>query len=271
MVASFYPLYEAAARIGGNRVDVTNLTPAGVEPHDLELTPKDVDLILDARVVLYLGSGFQPAVQDAVRGREDGVSFDLLRSIQGGLRSTTDEGALAGGRDPHIWLDPLLMAELVDQIRGALVRADPDGRATFERNAESYGAEITALHQRFRDGLASCDRRVIVTAHAAFGYLAARYRLTQEAVAGVSPEAEPDPKRLADLTEVVRREGVTTIFTEELVSPRVAETLAREAGVATAVLNPLEGLTAAEQSAGETYVSVMDHNLQTLRSALECR
>ena len=270
-MASFYPVYEAARRVGGDRVTVTNLTPAGAEPHDLELTPKQVDEILDARVVLYVGLGFQPAVEDAVKGRDGGVTVDLLQPLKTALRPSGEEEAASGGGDPHVWLDPVLMARLVGEIRDDLVRADPKGRATYTRNAADYGAEIAALDGRFRDGLADCDRRVLVTAHAAFGYLASRYGLREEPIAGVSPEAEPDPKRLADLTGLVRREGVTTIFTEELVSPRVAETLAREAGVRTAVLNPLEGLTSAEQSAGESYVSIMDRNLQVLRSALGCR
>ena len=271
VVANFYPVFEAARQIGGRRVAVTNLTPAGAEPHDLELSPKDVDEILDATMVLYMGFGFQPAVEDAVKGRHDGVTVDLLQSLQSELRRSGEEETLTGGRDPHVWLDPVLMVGMVDQVAGALARADPAGRSIYERGAAAYRSGIEALDQRYRAGLADCDRRVIVTSHSAFGYLADRYRLVQQSIAGVSPEAEPDPRRLAELADLVRRDGVTTIFTEELVSPRVAETLAREAGVRTAVLNPLEGLTAAEQARGETYVSVMDRNLATLRSALGCR
>jgi zinc transport system substrate-binding protein len=152
-----------------------------------------------------------------------------------------------------------------------MTRADPSGASIYERNAERYRGQIEALDQRFREGLHDCARRVIVTSHAAFGYLAARYGLVQEPIAGLSPEAEPDPKRLAELADLVRREGVTTIFTEELVSPRVADTVAREAGVKTAVLNPLEGLTPQELARGESYVSVMGENLAALRVALGCR
>ncbi|MFN2590954.1 MAG: metal ABC transporter substrate-binding protein [Actinomycetota bacterium] len=268
VVASFYPVYEAALRVGAGRVEVTNLTPAGAEPHDLELSPKEVDLILDADVVLYVGSGFQPAVDDAVRDRSSGVTVDLLQDLRGSLRSTA---GTMGGLDPHVWLDPVLMGQLANEVRLALAAAAPTLGAVFERNGRGYRAEIAALDRRYRTGLASCQRRLIVTAHAAFGYLAARYGLTEEPVAGISPEAEPDPRRLAELSELVRREGVTTVFTEELVSPRVADTLAREAGVGTAVLNPLEGLTERETAAGEDYVSVMDRNLAVLRSALGCR
>jgi zinc transport system substrate-binding protein len=271
VVANFYPLYEAAWEVGGDRVQVTNLTPAGAEPHDLELSPKQVDEILDATVVLYMGLGFQPAVQDIAGNRHDGVTVDVLAALAPQFRKLHGEESVEGETDPHVWLDPVLMAYVVDEVRDALARADPSGASTYQRNAERYRSEIEALDGLFREGLRDCAHRVIVTSHAAFGYLAARYGLIQEAIAGISPEAEPDPRRLAELADLVRKEGVTTIFTEELVSPRVAQTLAREAGVHTAVLNPLEGLTAGEMQRGENYVSVMRENLATLREALGCR
>jgi zinc transport system substrate-binding protein len=272
VVASFYPVFEAARRVGGDRTQVTNLTPAGAEPHDLELSPRQVDKILDAAVVLYMGHGFQPAVEDAAKSRHSGVTVDLLGALAGQRKlRELSSGAGEKGTDPHVWLDPVLMADVVDEVRKALARADPAGAPTYQRNADRYRSEIEALDRRFRDGLGDCARRVIVTSHAAFGYVAARYGLVQESIAGLSPEAEPDPKRLAELADLVRREGVTTIFTEELVSPRVADTLAREAGVLTAVLNPLESLTSQEIARGEDYVSVMEKNLATLRAALGCR
>jgi zinc transport system substrate-binding protein len=211
-------------------------------------------------------------VEDIAKSRHSGVTVDVLSALaaQEKLRELPSGGE-ERGTDPHVWLDPVLMAGVVDEVRKALARSDPAGAATYQRNAESYRSEIEALDGRFRDGLGDCDRRVIVTSHAAFGYLAARYGLVQEAIAGLSPEAEPDPKRLAELADLVRREGVTTIFTEELVSRRVADTLAREAGVRTAVLNPLEGLTSKEIGRGEDYVSVMEKNLANLRAALGCR
>ena len=272
VVASFYPVFEAARRVGGDRTQVTNLTPAGAEPHDLELSPRQVDKILDAAVVLYMGRGFQPAVEDAAKSRHSGVTVDLLGALAGQRKlRELSSGAGEKGTDPHVWLDPVLMSDVVDEVRKALARADPAGAPTYQRNADRYRSEIEALDRRFRDGLGDCARRVIVTSHAAFGYVAARYGLVQESIAGLSPEAEPDPKRLAELADLVRREGVTTIFTEELVSPRVADTLAREAGVLTAVLNPLESLTSQEIARREDYVSVMEKNLATLRAALGCR
>jgi len=267
-VASFYPLWEAAHVVGGRHFDVINLTPAGVEPHDLELSPKQLDQILDASVLLYLGKGFQPAVEDAARQR-DGTSVDLLTAIRAPLRAApAGEEATT---DPHVWLDPVLMEAIVSSTAEALTRADPSAKAVFERNAAAYRGRLSALDRGYRTGLAHCDRNEIVTSHAAFGYLAARYGLQQIPITGLSPEAEPDPKRLAQLEDLVRREGITTVFTEELVSPRVADTLARETGVKTAVLSPLEGLTASEQAAGDDYITVMERNLATLREALGCR
>lgn len=257
VVAGFYPLAEAAARVGGDRVVVTNLTPTGAEPHDLELRSSDVDRIEAAAVLVYLGGGFQPGVERAA-GRAEGRRVDV---------STTDEA----GDDPHVWLDPTRMSGIVDRVQEALVDADPAGRAAYEANAAAYRAELAALDGAYREGLAQCDRRLIVTSHAAFGHLARRYGLTQEPITGLSPESEPDPERLSDLAAEARARGVTTIFSETLVSPRVAETLAREAGATTAVLDPIEGLTDDEQARGRTYVSAMRDNLSALRTALGCR
>ncbi len=176
----------------------------------------------------------------------------------------------AATRDPHIWLDPVRMKSIVRRVQRALVKVDPSGRAVYARNADRFVTELDALDARYTKGLATCARKVIVTAHEAFGYLASRYGLRQEGVAGLSPDAEPDAQRLGRLADLVKRLGVTTVFTEELVSPRIADTLAREAGVKTDTLNPLEGLTDQEISRGANYVTVMDQNLVKLRRALGC-
>jgi zinc transport system substrate-binding protein len=238
VVAGFYPLAEAARQVGGDKVDVADLTPPGVEPHDLELSTRQVDRIESADVVLLLGGGFQPAVTRAARRAKGKVV-------------TID----APSDDPHIWLDPARMASIVDHVADAIPGSD---RGPFK-------AAIADLDTAYGEGLAQCDRRVIVTAHAAFGHLAHRYKLTQEAMAGISPEVEPDPRRLAELTDVIRRTGTTTVFTEELVSPKVAKALAREAGVGTAVLDPMESGKPGD------YTRVMGQNLDRLRQALACR
>lgn len=256
VVAGFYPLAEIARRVGGDLIRVTDLTPAGTEPHDLELDSSQVDAVEDATVVLYLGGGFQPALDRAAQ-RSTGAKVDVLGEADGG--------------DPHIWLDPVRMQAVVEQVRDALVLADRNRRGHYEQAARQYLVELADLDADFAEGLAECERRTIVTAHDAFGHLARRYRLQQEAITGLAPESEPDPRRLGQLADLVRRSGVTTVFTEALVPPDVAETLAREAGVRTAVLDPIEGLTPARRSAGSSYQSVMRENLATLREALGCR
>jgi zinc transport system substrate-binding protein len=266
VVAAFYPLAEAATQVGGSLVYVENLTPPGVEPHDLELTPGAIADVQSADVVLYLGHGFAPAIEQAAADA-NGITVDLLNGLA--LRPLSDETG-SSGIDPHVWLDPVRYQELADRIEHALARAKPSEASTFQANADAFVAQLKNLDAAYRSGLAGCERQVIVTSHAAFGYLAARYRLTQEAIAGLAPEAEPIPERLADLAALVRNDGVTTIFTEELVSPKVAETLAREVGVRTAVLNPLEGLTRQDLSAGMNYLTVMRANLKALEQALGC-
>lgn len=273
VVAAFYPLAWVAQQVGGKKVEVANLTPAGAEPHDLELTTKQRDAIEDAGLVIVMGSGFQPAVEKAAESR-DANTVEMLARLPVGAsgKKVADEGKVdPNALDPHVWLDPALMKRIVDETATALAKADPKNAATYQANASALNEKLTALDTRYRTGLATCDRKLIVTSHAAFGYLAKAYGLQQEGVSGLSPDAEPNPKRLAELTDLVEQKGVTTIFTEELVSPKIAQTLAREAGgLETDTLNPLEGLTAKESKAGDDYITVMDRNLARLRAALGC-
>jgi zinc transport system substrate-binding protein len=257
VVAAFYPLAFAAQRIGDGRVSVTNLTPPGSEPHDIELTPQDVARIQSADVVLYLSHGFQPGVEEALKGA-GGERVDALAGVS--LRA--GEGDETGKTDPHVWLDPVAFAAVVRRIGDVL--GEP-------QRAEQLAAELMQLDRVYRVGLANCARRAFVTSHASFGYLAARYRLRQIPITGIEPEVEPSARDLASLAALIRREHITTVFFETLVSPKTAQTLAREAGAATAVLNPIEGLTPAEAGRGEDYLSVMRRNLTALRKALDCR
>jgi zinc transport system substrate-binding protein len=246
VVASFYPLAWATERVAGASVDdVVNLTPPGVEPHDIELSPGNVETIRDAELVVYIGGGFQPALEDAIASR-DGRALNLLRDRE----------------DPHLWLDPIRFAQAVELIAEATGGA---GSAYDEIRA------LKRLDADYRRGLADCQRDVLVTTHAAFGHLAARYGLTQLSLAGRSPESEPSPRELERLIGDVRASGATTVFAEPLVSDEVAETVAREAGVALATLDPLEGLSDERLDAGEDYLSVMRANLAALREALGCR
>ena len=268
VVAAFYPLFEAAQRVGGDRVQVRNLTPAGAEPHDLELNSRQVDRIEDASVLVFLGRGFQPALEKAAN-RAKGAKVDLLGEVGSLLPAPVGDAALE--IDPHVWLDPTLFKAMVARMAAALSEADPPNRSIYEANAANYSRELDDLDASFRQGLTLCDRRVMVTSHDAFGYLARRYNLTQDAIAGLEPESEPTPQRLADLAAKVRAEGTKTIFYETLVSPKVAQSLAREAGVSTAVLDPIEGLSDKDVKAGKGYVSVMRDNLAAIRLALGCR
>lgn len=258
IVAGFYPLAFAAEQVAGAGADVRNLTPAGAEPHDLELTPRDVRAVDDASLVLFLGRGFMPGLEAAVEQRE-GRSLDLLADQE--LRPGRDEdGEIVS--DPHVWLDPVRYAAMARAIGSELGSGDA---------GERLAARVERLDAEFRRGLATCERREIVTSHAAFGYLAARYDLEQVPLEGLSPEAEPSAKGLAGLVDRVKSSGATTVFFETLVSPKLAQTVAREAGVETAVLNPLEGLTDDEIAAGEDYFTVMRSNLSALRKALGCQ
>jgi zinc transport system substrate-binding protein len=250
VVAAFYPLAFAASEIGGASVDVENLTPPGAEPHDLEVSPQDVAEIRDADLVLLLGRGFQPQLEDAA-----GNADNVVR-----LLDTPSLDVHSNG-DPHVWLDPVRYSLMVSRIGQELGK---------QAVAGELKRRLTDLDNEFRVGLAHCERHEIVTSHEAFAYLAERYGLEQVAITGLSPEAEPEPGQLQKIIDLVRADGVTTIFFETLVSPRIAETVARETGATTAVLNPIEGLTAEEAAKGEDYFSLMRENLAALRAGLGC-
>jgi zinc transport system substrate-binding protein len=270
VAAAFYPVAFAAQQVGGKRVDVTNLTPVGAEPHDLELTSDQVDELLDAKVAFVLGGGFQPAVEDAADRRDDGTIELLPELVDTQGKKVAEEGE-EGGIDAHVWLDPVLMSQLAGEVEKGLAAADPKGAATYERNARALQDKLGALDARYRQRLTGCARDLLVTSHDAFGYLAARYGLRQEGVAGLSPDDEPDAARLGELAALARDEGVTTVFTEETVSPRIARTLAREAGgLRTQVLSPLESLTKEQRDAKANYFTLMDANLDKIAGALGC-
>jgi zinc transport system substrate-binding protein len=251
VAASFYPLAFAAEQVGGPSVSVRNLTPPGAEPHDLEATPGDVQELKDADLALLLGGDFQPALEDAAGDGDDTLY----------LLDTPGLDRLEDG-DVHVWLDPLRYAVLVQRIGDALGRPD---------EAEQLKRRLRALDRAYQEALVNCARREIVTSHAAFGYLADRYALQQIPITGSSPEGELAPRDLERAVDAVRDTGATTVFVEPLVSARVVEAVAREAGVKTAVLNPIEGLTESGQDAGADYFSLMRDNLATLRKALACQ
>lgn len=264
VIATFYPLYDFASRVGGERVAVRSLVPAGVEPHDFEPTAQDVVAMTRARVLVYNGSGFEPWVEK------------LLPEVPASTVRVNATSSLPLVRameilDPHVWLDPVLAAQQVDRIVDGLAKADPDGRAIYMANGARVKSELDALHRRYVPTLASCRRREFITSHSAFGYLARRYGLTQIPISGLEPESEPSPARLKQIVQEARRTGARVVYYETLVSPRVAEVIAREVGAEVAVLNPIEGLTPDEQRRGQNYFTVMDANLMALAGGLDCR
>ncbi|WP_369252478.1 metal ABC transporter substrate-binding protein [Geodermatophilus amargosae] len=277
--AAFYPLQWTAEQVGGDRVDVASLTPPGAEPHDLELTPQDVASLSDADLVVYL-QGFQPALDDAVVEAGDAAwdageaaDLSLTTAEEHAHESEEHEGEEehAEGEevvDPHFWLDPTRLADVGDALADRLAEIDPDGAGTFRDNAAALRADLEALDAEMAQGLADCAVPTLVTGHDAFGYLAERYGLDVVGINGLSPSSEPSPAQLAEISSLVRERGVTTVYTETLVDPAVAETVAREAGVQTAVLDPIEGLT--DESAGEDYLAVMRADLATLREGQGC-
>ena len=275
VVASFFTLWDFTAKIAGERAEVISLVPPGVEPHDWEPTPQDVIQVRKSRLFVYNGAGFEQAADRLLK--ELAGAGPLPVNTTAGITLLESPRDAHGGhdkdhvRDPHVWLDPVLAQAQVDTITAGLIQVDPEGRAGYAERAAAYKARLAALHADFETGLKECARRDVVTSHAAFGYLTRRYRLNQVPMLGIAPETEPSPADLARLVRFARKAGVTYIFFETLVSPKLAETLAREVGAKTLVLNPVEGLTKEEAAAGKDYLALMRDNLANLRTALACR
>ena len=336
--ASFYPIAWLAEQIGADAVTVTSVTPANVEPHEFELSPKDVSTLSQADLIAYV-EGFQPSLDDAVANISGPTVVNLVSSVNlqkadaataeheaehhhhADSADTSEDSDSHGdheaeehhdhddhadhehtheeadhaegdtdadehgedtheedehgedehhhgelGLDPHFWLDPDRMKDAGEALEEAFAQADPDHQEAFEKNWEALEAKLTTLDESFTQGLKQCSLRTIVTSHAAFGYLTSRYDLTQESISGIDPESEPSPAELAAVKEVVHDSGTTTIFTEELLSPKTAEALAEETGASTAVLSPLES----KPESGD-YISAMEENLKELRTALQCK
>lgn len=263
VLASFYPLQYVTQRVGGDLVDVSSLTPPGAEPHDVELSPRQVRSVSETDLVVYL-SGFQKAVDGAIAAREPARVVDAADTAD--LMAWHDGQHDDGAPDPHFWLDPDRLARLAAPVAAALAEIDPDHADAFTANAAAVESDLASLDAQFQAGLATCQERVIVTSHEAFGYLADRYDLTQVGISGLDPDAEPSPARLKEIAALVRAEGVTTIFSERLLNPKVAETLASDLGIGSAVLDPVESLA----DKNSDYRGVMQQNLRVLRDALGC-
>lgn len=277
VLTSFYPMYDFACKIGGDCIDVTNMVPSGTEPHDWEPSTNDLKNLEKADVFIYNGADMEPWADDLLVSRSDTLRVvEASENVE--LRTTDGEHEHAhehegadhhhGDFDPHVWLDPENAKIEMEAIRDALCAADPENSTVFQSNYEKYAAELDALDAEFREKLAPLPNRTIVVAHEAFGYLCDAYGLTQVGIEGLSPDSEPDPGRMAEVIDFVREHSISTIFFEELVSPKVAEAIASETGAQAKMLSPLEGLSDEQAAAGADYFSVMHDNLAALMEVL---
>jgi zinc transport system substrate-binding protein len=279
--ASFYPLFFFAKEIGKDKADVRNITPSGVEPHDYDPTAQDIVNIQKSKILIVNGAGFEPWLEKIkndlggviIVNTTEGVNLHKGKDEHHGKEHKEESKKKHEelSYDPHVWLSPVLAKSQVDKILQAYIQVDPDNKAYYESNAKSLKEKLDRLDRKFKQGLASCEKKSFVTSHAAFGYLAAEYNLTQVPISGLSPDEEPSPRDMARITEFVRDNNIKFIFFETLVSPKLSETIANEAGAETLVLDPIEGLSENNIKQGKNYFTIMDSNLQNLRKALECK
>ncbi|SDE61547.1 metal ABC transporter substrate-binding protein [Auraticoccus monumenti] len=282
IVTAFYPFQFVSERVAGASAEVVSLTTPGADPHDLELSPGQLIDISEADLVVYQ-SGFQPAVDEAVAQQGPEHVIDVAQVVrlqpvpehehgeeghEEHEEEAGEEGHDHGDTDPHAWLDPENMQMITEAVATELAAVSPDDAAAFQTEADELVADLEQLDSDFSEGLQTCERREFITSHAAFGYLATRYDLTQIGISGISPDAEPSPARLAEIHTEAEEHGVTTIFTETLASPALAEAVAGDLGLRTDVLDPLEGLNG--QSRGSDYIAVQQANLEALRTAGGC-
>jgi zinc transport system substrate-binding protein len=259
VVASDYPLFDFAQHVGGKDVSVVNVTPPGAEPHEYVPSPKTLVTAQKADVFIFNGEWLEP------------WTAKFIKDYDGTLIRGGDGISILKNNNPHFWLDPVLAQKMVDTIRDGLIKADPAGKAYYTKNAAAYNTMLDQLDKDFRDGLRNCQQHTIIAAHDALGYLADRYDFEAVPIAGINPEEEPSPARLAELSNIVKQKGIKYIFFETLVSPRLADTIAQESGVKTLVFDPIEGLNDESQKQGKDYISIQRENLVNLRTALACQ
>lgn len=267
--ASFYPLYFLAERLGGERVNVNLIIPAGVDPHDYELTARDLVNLNKSHLILVSGGGLEPWADNLARNLDEASSQILFLGPEFMTLDFEHDGELES--DPHIWLDPQIFSSLAERTAWALMSLDPEGDNYYQDRLSALQEELALLDRDFKQGLADCSGRDFIVTHAAFAYLAAAYDLKQLAISGLSHKAEPSPRALATLADLARSKNIGYVFFEDMVSPALAETLAREIGAQTLVLSPVEALAPDDLAAGEDYFSRMRDNLSNLQLALGCR
>lgn len=259
VTTSFYPLYFFAKEIGGDKADIVNITPAGSEPHDYDPTPANIVQIEKSKLLILNGAGLE-LWGDKIRENLKGKKTVIL---------TMEEEKTV--KDPHVWLSPLLAKKQVEKITQGFEQVDSTHSSYYQGNAKELEDTLDALDKKFKDGLRTCKQKDIITSHAAFGYLAQSYGFNQVAISGLSPDEEPPPSKLAEVAKFAKENTIKYIFFESLVSPKLSQTIAKEVGAKSLVLNPIEGLTPEEMQAGKNYSTLMEENLSNLKLALECQ
>ncbi len=266
--ASFYAMYDLTKKVGGDKINLVNLVPSGVEPHDWEPTPKDIANLEKADLLICNGTGMEGWL-DKISGSLDNdklVIVDTSKDIKLLDGHEEDENLKY---DPHVWLNPMNAKKQMEIIKDALVKADETNKDYYEKNYEEYAKQLDELDQEYKDAVATFTKKEIIVSHQAFGYLCDAYGLKQTPIEGLTADAEPSPAKMAEIVKFAKEHDVKYIFFEELVSPKVAETIAQEVGAQTEVLNPLEGLEDDDIKAGKEYISVMKENLEVLKKALQ--
>lgn len=269
IATSFYPLYFFTSQIAGDRADVFNITPAGAEPHDYEPTTKDIIKIGNSQLLVLNGSKLE-AWGDKIKDTLTGTNTKIT-VVSNDLANQTikEDGSVT--KDAHIWLNPLLAKQEAEIIAQEIIKIDPENTNFYQTNLEALKNNLDNLDNKFKQGLSNCQIKDIITAHAAFGYLASAYALNQVSIAGLSPDEEPSPKKLAEVSDFAKINKIKYIFFESLVSPKLAETIAQETGAKTLILNPLEGISTKDMQNGKNYFTEMENNLANLKIALECK
>ncbi|MNI15678.1 High-affinity zinc uptake system binding-protein ZnuA precursor [compost metagenome] len=286
VITSFYPLYDFTSKIGGEHVNAINLVPAGVEPHDYSLKSRDMMDITKAELFVYQGAGFEGWVHDFMDSLKSDANVKIIEASKGAKLlqvSADDKGHGEEGHnhqeskdhegemqvDPHAWLSPSNAKKMGENIRDGLIQVDPANKADYEKNYEKFAAQMTDLDARYKSALSATKKKEIAVSHQAFAYLCNDYGLTQMSIMGLSPDSEPTAQDLKQINAFIKEHDVKYIFFEELVSDKLAKTLAKDAKIETMVLNPVEGLTEKQIQAGEDYFSVMDNNLKNIVKALQ--
>jgi zinc transport system substrate-binding protein len=284
VVTTLFPLYDFAKNIAGGRADVTLLLPPGIEPHGFEPRPADIVKLNAADLFIYTSPDMEPWAQVLIKGLQSG-KLEVIQAGRGILpegnpsvkahRHEHRDQAVSGGPeavDPHVWLDFVNAVKMVETIRDGFIRKDPAGRKIYEKNAADYTERLLALDEQYRKGLQSCEKRILVNGgHFAFAYMAKRYGFRYVSVYGISPDSEPTAATLAGITKILREYGLRYLFDEELINPKVAQMLSKEAGVALLKLQPANNLTKEQFDRKETFLSLMEENLKNLRTGMQCR